>query len=89
MKCARNVLGVPPGTGNLAVLVRLGWLPLDYFLALRACIWYLKVIKGEAGLASKKLVFDTYKDDELWTNTCLFKPAFFGLVIFLELISLI
>ena len=76
MKCARNVLGVPPGTGNMAVLVRLGWLPLDYFLALRACVWYLKVIKGEAGLAAKRLVVDTFADDELWTNTCLFKPAF-------------
>ena len=64
MKCARNVLGVPPGTGNFAVLIRLGWLPLGYFLALRACVLYLKVIKGEAGSAAKKLVFDT------WTINC-------------------
>ena len=76
MKCARNILGVPPGTGSMAVLVRLGWLPLDYYLALRACIWYLKVINGEAGLSVKKLAFDVYADDELWSNTCLFKPAF-------------
>ena len=76
MKCARNVLGVPPGTANMAVLVRLGWLPLDYFLAMRACLWYLKVLNGEAGLSVKKLAFDIYAEDELWSNTCLFKPAF-------------
>ena len=71
LKCARNVLGVPPGSGNLAVLVRLGWLPLDYFLAMRACVWYLKVINGEAGVSVKKLAFDIYAEAELWSNSCL------------------
>ena len=47
MKCARNILGVPPGSGNMAVLIRLGWLPLDYFLAMRACVWYLKMSSQE------------------------------------------
>ena len=76
MKCARNTLGVPPGTGNMAVLVRLGWLPLDYYLACRACVWYLKVIKGEAGCAVKEFAWRTYANDENWANTCLLKPAF-------------
>lgn len=38
---AKAVLGVPRSTSNVATLVRLGWMPLDYRLAFRACIWYI------------------------------------------------
>jgi hypothetical protein len=43
---------------------------------MRACVWYLKVINGEAGVSVKKLAFDIYAEDELWSNSCLFKPAY-------------
>ena len=49
LKCGRAILGVPGNTSEFSVLIRLGWLPLDYFLAYHACIWNLKSIKGDAG----------------------------------------
>ena len=51
----RNVLSVPDSTSNLAVLVRLGVMPLNYMLAFRSAVWYLKLIKGLCGPALRDL----------------------------------
>ena len=51
MRYMRNILGVPDSTSQLAVLVRLGIMPLNYLLAYRSAIWYLKLIRGLCGPA--------------------------------------
>jgi len=75
-KCCRNILGLPPGTSNLAVLVRLGIMPLNYLLAYRACTWYLRIVKGLAGSEVHDQLWNLYSDDEAWTQTCFFRPAY-------------
>ena len=49
MTCGRRILGVYPNTASLAVLVRLGWLPLEYKLALNAVMWCYRVLRGTGG----------------------------------------
>ena len=44
-----DFLDVYPNTANLAVLVRLGWLPLEYKLALNAVMWCFWMIRGVGG----------------------------------------
>ena len=41
---AKKILGVDETTSGFATLVRLGWMPLDYMLAYRAAIWYMKML---------------------------------------------
>jgi len=48
-KCGRWVLGVHPNTSGEAVLVRLGWLSLDYLLALHGLKLFLKLYHGHGG----------------------------------------
>ena len=64
----------------MSVLVRLGWLPLEFQLALNACCWYLRIVRGDAGVALKKLAGDLFTDTDCfwnpaWSRTIFFKPA--------------
>ena len=43
------ILGVHPNASGEAVLVRLGWMPLDYLLALHGLRWYLRIFHGQYG----------------------------------------
>ena len=74
---AKAILGVPTSTSNVATLVRLGWMPLDYRLAFRACIWYMKIRLGLAGasLDRQLAVLSDPANDEMWSRTCFYKPA--------------
>jgi len=71
----RNVLSVPDSTSNLAVLVRLGVMPLNYMLAFRSAVWYLKLIKGLCGPALRDLYRRFLNNDEAFGSTNFFKPA--------------
>ena len=55
--CARRILGVDDSASGLATLVRLGWMPIDYLLAFRACIWYIKVKPGLTGTVLKTSLY--------------------------------
>ena len=50
-RSARWILGVHPNTSGEAVLVRLGWLSLDYLLALHALKLFIKFFHGHGGNA--------------------------------------
>ena len=74
---AKTILGVDKSTSNTAALVRLGWMPLDYRLAYRACIWYMKIRLGLAGVALFKQ-FTKLSDpvnDETWAKTGFYRHA--------------
>ena len=75
MGYTRNILGVPDKTSHLAVLVRLGVMPLNYMLAYRSAIWYLKLIRGLCGPALRNLYFQFLQDDDTYGSTNFFKPA--------------
>ena len=76
-RLAKAILGVDKTTTNVATLVRLGWMPLDYWLAYRACIWYMKIRLGLAGVALKNqyAAFSCRSNDDVWSRTCFYKPA--------------
>ena len=58
----RNILGVTDtSASHLALLVRLGVMPLNYMLAYRSAICYLKLIRGLCG----PCISDLYKTMKL------------------------
>ena len=71
----RNILGVPDTTSHLAILVRLGVMPLNYMLAYRSAIWYLKLIRGLCGPALLDLHRKFLSNDEAFGSTNFFKPV--------------
>ena len=75
--CGRTILGVPPDTSDKSVLIRLGWLPLEYYLAFRSCIWYLKIMRGEAGTALKIIHDEFYNDFSTYWNPKWYRTRFF------------
>ena len=76
MNCAKKILGAPSRTSHDAVLVRLGWLPLDYLLMYRTCIWAFKVKRGLAGPALSGMVADMKADpDGAFKRSRIFAPA--------------
>ena len=76
MDYLRKILGVTDkSSSHLAVLVRLGVMPLNYMLAYRSAIWYLKHIKGLCGPALRDLYSRFLYDDEAFGSTNFFKPV--------------
>ena len=55
MTCARRILGAPRKTSYDAILVRLGWLPLEYVMLLRCLVLCIKSKRGLAGPAMQRL----------------------------------
>ena len=70
-------MGVDKSSSNNATLVRLGWMPLDYRLAFRACIWYKKIQLGLAGKALKEQYdrLSHISNDETWAKSGFYRPA--------------
>ena len=76
MTCARRILGAPKKTSHDAILVRLGWLPLEYLMMYRTIIWTLKAKRGLAGPALAELVSHMENcKHEKWERTRVFCPA--------------
>ena len=71
----RDILGVPDKTSHLAILVRLGVMPLNYMLAYRSAIWYLKLKRGLCGSALRDLYHKFENNDEALGSTNFFKPV--------------
>ena len=72
----RNILGVTDtSASHLALLVRLGVMPLNYMLAYRSAIWYLKLIRGLCGPALRDLYLRFVQNDEAFGSTNFFKPV--------------
>ena len=74
---AKAIWGVDKSASNNATLVRLGWMPLDYRLAYRACIWYMKISLGLAGLAltNQYARLSHISNDEAWAKSGFYRPA--------------
>ena len=74
---AKAILGLDPSTSNIATLVRLGWMPLDYLLAYRAAVWYMKIRLGLAGdaLSAQCKWISLPENDEGWVHSCFYQPA--------------
>ena len=73
MQCMRLIIGAHSSASGIAVLVRLGVMPLRYMLALRASLWFLKIINGESDDLLSKQWRDLCSDDELLEFTSMYK----------------
>ena len=72
----RNILGVTDtSASHLSLLVRLGVMPLNYMLAYRSAIWYLKLIRGLCGPALRDLYLRFVQNDKAFGSTNFFKPV--------------
>ena len=72
----RAILGAKQGTDTVAVLVRGGWLPLHYELALHAFTIFYKINCGLAGPAMHQQLLEFHNDDETWDDTIFYKSCF-------------
>ena len=78
MQMCKSILGVDFSTSDLAALVRMGWMPLDYAIGYRAIIWLVKIRLGKAGnslLRQHERIFNPLNDEVLGTSSY-YKPAF-------------
>ena len=78
IKCAKLIMGLNSDTSSFAVLVRIGWLPINYVLSIQAICWVFRLKKIPRSEISQ--LFFSLKDipvnDEKWGNTLYFKPAY-------------
>ena len=69
--CMRRIIGVnDESPSSVAVLVRMGIMPLQYEFVYRAVLWYIKIARGETDqLLTDQL--DTFSsDDSTFSMTC-------------------
>ena len=72
----RAIIGAKNGTDSVALLVRGGWLPLHYELALSGFMLYHKINSGDAGTAMYKQLEEFYDSDEAWDDTIFYKTCY-------------
>ena len=73
--CGRRILGVAQRTANLAIIVRLGWLPLEYKLALNAIMWCLKTMRDDAGPTLGAFYSSIVNRPDMLSRTATIQPA--------------
>ena len=71
----RKILGAHPTTANLAIMVRIGWLPLEYKYALNAIMWTLRIINNTAGPTLEAFYNSINTDPHLLKLTATIQPA--------------
>ena len=74
-KLLRAILGLKNGLGRIGVLVRSGWLPLHYELALRGLTMFFKIQHNKAGEAMSTQLTELKHDEELWECTRIYEPC--------------
>ena len=75
ISCGRKILGAYPTTSGLSVLVRLGWLPLEYRLALNAIMWCMRILNNKAGRTLNAFYSSINTDPLLLSHTATIQPA--------------
>ena len=89
LKCARRILGAQQNPANDAVLIRLGWMPLDYVLMYRAIVWFLKGRQGLAGPALRDLIskWESCPSQKHGFGARVFRPALDAIIRFQTFVS--
>ena len=78
----RDILGAKHDTINLGIVVRGGWFPLYYDLALRAFTMYFKIHSKLVGPAILHQYSEFQVDDEMWDNSVFYAGAERGISFF-------
>ena len=69
----RRIIGANESPSSVAVLVRMGVMPLQYELAYRALMWYLKIFKGETDPVLTEQLESMRSNDAMFSLTCFYK----------------
>ena len=72
----RAILGAKNGTDSIGLLVRGGWLPLHYELALSGFMMFHKINSGDAGTAMYEQLEEFRDSDEAWDETIFYKICY-------------
>ena len=73
LKSMRRIIGAHPSAMGVAVLVRIGVMPLHYMFAYRACLWFLKIVSEESDPLLTDQCDMISADDKLMEHTSFFK----------------
>ena len=76
IRMQRAIIGAKNGTDSIGLLVRGGWLPLHYELALSGFMMFHKINSGDAGPAMYKQLNEFYESDEIWNDTIFYKACY-------------
>ena len=71
--CMRRVIGANESPSSVAVLVRMGVMPLQYEFAYRAILWYIKITKGETDQVLTDQLDFMSSDDERFSRSCFYQ----------------
>ena len=72
----RAIIGAKNGTDSVGLLVRGGWLPLHYELALSGFMIFHKIHSGDAGTAMYRQLREFHSSDETWDDTIFYKICY-------------
>jgi len=76
LRMQRAILGCKNGTSSVAVMVRGGWFPLHYELAIQAFTLFHKINCGKAGSSMYCQLKEFHSDHEIWTDTLFYKSCY-------------
>ena len=74
-KILRAILGLKNGSSRIGTLVRGGWLPLHYELALRGLVIYYKIQLNKSGDGMFTQYSEFKQEDEFWESTRIYEPC--------------
>ena len=65
----RRIIGANESPSSVAVLVRMGVMPLQYEFAYRAILWYIKIARGESDPLLTEQLNSVRSDSTLFMTT--------------------
>ena len=71
-ECMRLIIGAHRSASRVAVLVRLGVMPLEYMLIFEALLWVLKIAHGETDPLLTEELNRMKMDGDTLLSTCLY-----------------
>ena len=77
IECSKLILGINVNVSSIALLVRIGWLPLNYVLAVQSLCWLFRIANDErTGIHNLFNWMRSRENDEIWGDSLFFKPAY-------------
>ena len=70
--CMRRIVGAGASVSSVALLVRMGVMPLQYEFAYRAVLWYLKIFRGESDKLLTEQLHSLLASSEI-EHTCFYR----------------
>ena len=77
VESAKLILGISVNVSHVALLVRIGWIPLKYILAIQSLCWFYRIVNDDRTSIHQLFKWMRLKEnDELWGDSLFLKPAY-------------